>query len=71
MVTQMFFPGDPLLPFDPIYNGIPDPAARARLISQFDLELTTPEWALGYRFDIVLAGSLETPFEPDGDDDEH
>ncbi len=71
MVTQMFFPGDPLLPFDPIYNGIPDAAARARLISHFDLELTKPEWALGYRFDIVLAGSLCTPFERDGDDDEH
>jgi protocatechuate 3,4-dioxygenase, beta subunit len=71
MVTQMFFPGDPLLSLDPIYNGIPDPASRARLISFYDHDVTQPEWALGYRFDIVIAGSLETPFERDGDDDEH
>ena len=71
MVTQMFFPNDPLLVFDPIYNGIPDAAARERLISHFDMELTQPQWALAYRFDIVLAGSLSTPFEQDGDDDEH
>ena len=71
MVTQMFFPGDPLLPLDPIYKGIPDPAARARLISFYDHDVTQPEWALGYRFDIVIAGALETPFERDEDDDEH
>jgi protocatechuate 3,4-dioxygenase, beta subunit len=71
MVTQMFFPNDPLLVFDPIYNGIPDAAARERLISHFDMELTQPQWALAYRFDIVLAGSLSTPFEQDGDDHEH
>jgi protocatechuate 3,4-dioxygenase, beta subunit len=69
MVTQMFFPGDPLLSLDPIYNGIPDPAARARLISFYDHDVTQPEWALGYRFDIVISGSLETPFERDGDED--
>ncbi len=69
MVTQMYFPGDPLMPFDPIYNGIPDAAARARLVSHFDLDTTTPEWALGYTFDIVLAGALATPFEQTGDDD--
>jgi protocatechuate 3,4-dioxygenase, beta subunit len=71
MVTQMFFPGDPLLSLDPIYNGIPDPAARARLISFYDHDVTQPEWALGYRFDIVIAGGLETPFERDEDEDEH
>ena len=70
MVTQMYFPGDPLLPFDPVYQGIPDEAARARLISFYDQDLTQPEWALGYRFDIVLAGSLQTPFEPEDHDDE-
>jgi protocatechuate 3,4-dioxygenase beta subunit len=63
LITQMFFPGDPLLAFDPIFQGIPDEAARARLVSHFDLDVTQPLWALGYRFDIVLAGPLETPFE--------
>jgi protocatechuate 3,4-dioxygenase beta subunit len=61
LVTQMYFPGDPLLPHDPIFNGIPDERARYRLVSSFDWETTTPEYALGYRFDIVLRGSLQTP----------
>ena len=59
----MYFPNDPLLPLDPIINGIPDAGARARLVSAFDLDLTAPEWALGYRFDIVLRGRMATPFE--------
>ena len=63
LVTQMYFPGDPLLALDPIYNATPDPAARARLIAAFDLDLTVPEWALGYRFDIVLRGRAATPLE--------
>ncbi len=63
LVTQMYFPGDPLLPLDPIYNGIPDENARQRLISHYAHDITTPEWALGYRFDVVLAGSRQTPFE--------
>ncbi len=63
LVTQMYFPGDPLLALDPIYNGIPDENARQRLISHYAHDITTPEWALGYRFDIVLAGSRQTPFE--------
>lgn len=63
LVTQMYFPGDPLLALDPIYNGIPDERARQRLISHYAHDVTTPEWALGYRFDIVLAGSRQTPFE--------
>ena len=54
---------DPLIPLDPILNSVPDMAARARLISSFDLETTQPEWALGYRFDIVLRGRKATPFE--------
>ncbi|RIH83010.1 Protocatechuate 3,4-dioxygenase beta chain [Calidithermus roseus] len=66
LVTQMYFPGDPLLEHDPIYQGIPDPKARRRLIATFDLELTRPEWALGYRFDIVLAGYERTYFEEGG-----
>jgi len=63
LVTQMYFPNDPLMPFDPISQSIPDERARQRLISRFDLELTEPEWALGYRFDFVLRGCDATPFE--------
>jgi protocatechuate 3,4-dioxygenase beta subunit len=63
LVTQMYFPGDPLLALDPIYQAVPDPAARARLVAAFDLALTRPEWALGYRFDIVLRGLHATPLE--------
>jgi protocatechuate 3,4-dioxygenase beta subunit len=63
LVTQMYFPNDPLFPHDPILQSIPDPVAQQRLVSQFDLALTEPEWALGYRFDIVLRGRHSTPFE--------
>lgn len=66
LVTQMYFPGDPLIPNDPIINGIPDEKGRQRLISKFDLDVTEPVWALGYRFDIVLCGGNMTPFETDG-----
>jgi protocatechuate 3,4-dioxygenase beta subunit len=60
LVTQMYFPGDPLFAADPIFQSIRDPAARELLVSRFDWETTTPEWALGYRFDIVVGS---TPFE--------
>jgi protocatechuate 3,4-dioxygenase beta subunit len=63
LVTQMYFPGDPLFPFDPIYNSVRDPAARERMTSSFDLDSTVPEWALAYRFDIVLRGREATPME--------
>jgi protocatechuate 3,4-dioxygenase, beta subunit len=63
LVTQMYFPGDPLLPFDPIFNGIRDNAARERLIAIFDWQSTVPGEALGFKFDIVLRGRLETPME--------
>lgn len=63
LVTQMYFPGDPLMPLDPIYNGVPDEEARQRLVSVYDHEVTTPEWALGFRFDIVVCGPKQTPFE--------
>jgi len=63
LVTQMYFPNDPLLPLDPILQSIPDEQARARLVSAFDLSVAEPEWALGYRFDIVLRGRQSTPFE--------
>jgi protocatechuate 3,4-dioxygenase beta subunit len=63
LVTQMYFPGDPLLPFDPIFNGTADERARQRLVSSFDWETTTPEVSLGFRFDIVLRGRDATPME--------
>jgi len=64
LVTQMYFPGDPLFGQDPIFNSIPDPEGRKRLISSLDIEQTVPEWALAFRFDIVLRGRYQTPFEP-------
>jgi len=63
LVTQMYFPGDPLLPFDPVFNSVPDENARNRLISLFDWETTIPSHALGFRFDIVLRGRQATPVE--------
>jgi protocatechuate 3,4-dioxygenase beta subunit len=60
LVTQMYFPGDPLFEQDPIFQSVRDANARERLVAQFDLGLTQPEWALGYRWDIVLRS---TPFE--------
>jgi len=63
LVTQMYFPGDPLFEFDPIYGAVKDPKARARMVSSFDLENTVPNWALAYRFDIVLRGRNQTPME--------
>jgi protocatechuate 3,4-dioxygenase, beta subunit len=56
LVTQMYFPGDPLLALDPIFTSIPDQHARARMVAVFDLEIATPGFALGYRFDFVLRG---------------
>jgi protocatechuate 3,4-dioxygenase beta subunit len=61
LVTQMYFPGDPLLPLDPIYNSTADPEARVRLIAAYDHMLSEAEFALGYRFDIVLRGRDATP----------
>lgn len=61
LITQMYFPGDPLLALDPIFNSIPDSSARARLIATFDIEATMPQYALGYRFDFVLRGRVATP----------
>lgn len=63
IITQMYFPGDPLFAYDPIFQSITDAAARERLVSRFDLATTEPEWALGYRFDIVLRGRQATPVE--------
>jgi protocatechuate 3,4-dioxygenase, beta subunit len=62
----MYFPGDPLFALDPIYQTIPEQAARDRLIATYDHDLTEPEWATGYRWDIVLTGATATWME-----DEH
>jgi len=61
LVTQMYFPGDPLMPHDPILQSIADLRARERLVARFDLDTTEPEWALGYRWDVVLRGRNATP----------
>jgi len=68
LVTQMYFPGDPLFPFDPIYNAAPA-STRERMISRYDHDSSMPDWALAYAFDIVLRGRDATPFE-DADHDE-
>ncbi|MEM7032377.1 MAG: protocatechuate 3,4-dioxygenase subunit beta [Chloroflexota bacterium] len=62
LITQMYFPGDPLLVLDPIFNCVPEEAAQ-RLVSSYDHSVTESGWALGYRFDIVLRGRNQTPFE--------
>jgi protocatechuate 3,4-dioxygenase beta subunit len=67
LVTQMYFPGDPLFGLDPIYQSIVDPVARQRLIASYDHDVTQPEYATGYRWDIVVAGSRRTWAEPNGD----
>jgi protocatechuate 3,4-dioxygenase, beta subunit len=62
LVTQMYFPSDPLLPIDPIFNSVPDAAARSRLISQLNMDMTVGAEMLGYEFNIVLQGKGATPF---------
>lgn len=63
LVTQMYFPDDPLFDQDPIFNSVPDPAARRRLVARYDHDATEEKWALGFRFDIVVRGPAATPFE--------
>ena len=62
LVTQMYFPGDPLIPLDPIANAVPMPY-RDRMVARFDIDTTEPSFALGYLFDIVLRGRHATPLE--------
>jgi protocatechuate 3,4-dioxygenase beta subunit len=64
LVTQMYFPDDPLLGLDPILSAVPVGAAQERLIAAYDHTVTEPEWALGYRWNIILRGTGATPFEP-------
>ncbi|MCB8881527.1 protocatechuate 3,4-dioxygenase subunit beta [Acidisoma cellulosilytica] len=67
LVTQLYFPDDPLIEIDPIANAVPMPY-RQRLVCRFDIATTEPHWALGYLFDIVLKGQDQTPFEDDDHD---
>jgi protocatechuate 3,4-dioxygenase, beta subunit len=69
LVTQMYFPDDPLFGQDPIFNSVPDPKAQQRMISRYVHERTQPHWALAFEFDIVLRGREATPLEEDDDDD--
>jgi protocatechuate 3,4-dioxygenase beta subunit len=63
LVTQMYFPGDPLFPYDPIFKSVRDEKARERMISRFSIHDTVPNWAQAYEFDIYLRGPGATPFE--------
>jgi protocatechuate 3,4-dioxygenase beta subunit len=63
LVTQMYFPGDPFFPYDPIFNAVRDPAARERMVSTFSMDKTQPDWAPAYEWDIVLRGPEQTPME--------
>jgi protocatechuate 3,4-dioxygenase, beta subunit len=62
LITQMYFPGDPLFQYDPIMGAVRDERARARMVAAFDINITEPDWALGYKFDIVVRGRDATPF---------
>jgi protocatechuate 3,4-dioxygenase beta subunit len=63
LVTQMYFPGDPMFEFDPIFNSVRDPAARERMVSRLSIHSSVADWALAYEFDIYLRGPGQTPFE--------
>jgi protocatechuate 3,4-dioxygenase beta subunit len=65
LVTQMYFPGDPLFALDPIYQSVVDPRARERMVATFDHGVTEAEWCTGYTWDIVLSGPAATPLEKD------
>jgi protocatechuate 3,4-dioxygenase beta subunit len=69
LVTQMYFPDDPLFFQDPIFNSVPDERARQRMIASYDHDTTTPEWALGFGFDIVLRGPEASVFEDEEDEE--
>ena len=70
LVTQLYFPDDPLIEIDPIANAVPMPY-RQRMVARLDMDVTEPNWALGYRFDVVLKGREQTPFEEGHDDEGH
>jgi len=53
LVTQMFFPGEPLNERDPILNAVRDPQARARCIARFVPQAGN---ALVYEYNLVVRG---------------
>ena len=61
LVTQMYFPGDPLPTLDPVFNSVADPEVRRRLVARWSLELTQPEWSLGYEWNIVVQAGRDPP----------
>lgn len=63
LITQMYFPGDPLFAYDPILQSVTDASARDRLVARYDPGLSVPEWSLGYHWDIVLDGPSATWME--------
>jgi protocatechuate 3,4-dioxygenase beta subunit len=63
LVTQMYFPGDPTFPYDPIFNSVRDEGARQGMVSRFSIDDSEPSWALAYEFEIRLRGPSATPFE--------
>lgn len=67
IITQMYFPGDPLFALDPIYNTIRSQKDRDRLIASYEHDLTVPEFSMGYRWDIVVDGPDATWFEQEGE----
>ena len=68
LITQMYFPGDPLFALDPILQAVTDARARERLVATYDHDVAQHEWCTGYRWDIVLTGAGRTPTEPDDGD---
>ncbi len=70
LITQMYFPGDPLFALDPIFQSVTDVGDRDLLVARYEHDLTTPEWSTGYRWDIVLSGTGRTPFEPSPEETE-
>lgn len=71
LITQMYFPGDPLFAYDPIFQSVTDPAARQRLVADYVHELSVSEFSLGYRFDVVLDGPGATPVEDNHSEEDH
>ena len=63
LVTQMYFPGDPLLALDPIFHAVPTSMRATGWSRRSTSTSPNPDYALGYRFDVVLRGRGATPME--------
>jgi protocatechuate 3,4-dioxygenase beta subunit len=64
LVTQMFFPGEPLNDRDAILNAIADPEARSRCIARLAPPAQGPKNALVYEYQLVVRGRNATPGLP-------